>query len=446
MSDSYNSVLSVSTISTSDIVSFSILHPNIYTSNTLISRGNSSVFTYTSTGKPLWNYSMQNELTWKWRSDYSYNIKFDSQGNLFTSIGFFIAPYTDDIQFELQKFSPTGQLLGNFAIHRSESNTTDPRFNILDDNTILLVSHMENNGTQDINVMKLSTDMGILFNQTFGGNGKDAVFDYAFSQSGEVILLGLTYSNNFMMQNAFENTYMNLDDQPQVPGFVMIVDPNGQLVLSSYLINDPLLLNPVQPRSRSNLFLFMALIGFLSSFSMCYMYWKEKIHSISNWDTKKVLNEVSSLFNGNKTIGYVFWDISQDDDSVNNTPLEIPTQILGFKYFFHPVRLSILKLLSDHIKLSTVELRDSLDISWNVLNPHLLSLQENEYVSIKSDFSDGKLRKVIQITPNAITTFNEFKILLIEFLEKPGKEILLNEADEIKLKLKEKKDKLYPDG
>ena len=130
------------------------------------------------------------------------------------------------------------------------------------------------------------------------------------------------------------------------------------------------------------------------------------------------------------------------DEDLKN---EIPSELFDFKYFFHPVRISILKLLSTNVTLLTTEIKESLGVTWNEFRPHLDSLREKGFIRVSERFIDEALKNIVQMEPHTIRLFEEFSTLLVEFLDTTDKfERYVTEASKIKDGVDKKSSNLYP--
>ncbi|WP_226673453.1 SBBP repeat-containing protein [Rossellomorea aquimaris] len=85
-------------------------------------------------------------------------------------------------------------------------------------------------GVQDAFVTKINPTGSLIYSSYLGGTGQDDGSSIATDSSGNAYVTGLTFSNDFPTQNAFQGTYGGAKD-----AFVTKVDPTGSLIYSSYL-------------------------------------------------------------------------------------------------------------------------------------------------------------------------------------------------------------------
>lgn len=100
----------------------------------------------------------------------------------------------------------------------------------------------------------------------------------------------------------------------------------------------------------------------------------------------------------------------------------IPTQLMDYRYLMHPVRLSIMKLLSEEGNLTSVEVKHSLEISWGEYYSHINSLKKKEYIRVQDEFVNNTKRQVLYIEPIGLKRYGELKDLLEQFLKNSSSE------------------------
>ena len=109
---------------------------------------------------------------------------------------------------------------------------------------------------------------------------------------------------------------------------------------------------------------------------------------------KNMTKILSPIFHNQPQLIHIFGatKVFSDKKTSDEIRADIPSEILHFKYFLHPVRLSIVKLLDENMHLTTVQIRESLDITWSELSTHLGSLKKRGYIAINQEFIDGSTR------------------------------------------------------
>lgn len=127
---------------------------------------------------------------------------------------------------------------------------------------------------------------------------------------------------------------------------------------------------------------------------------------------------ISPIFENTPKLIYLFSGIKNKQNVFPEGFIqEIPSELMDYTYLLHPVRMSIVKLLTDTMSLTTIQLKDLLNVSWNDINPHVKSLKKKGYITVNKEFAEGQLNTVIRIEPIAITKYQVLKSLLMEFFD-----------------------------
>lgn len=96
---------------------------------------------------------------------------------------------------------------------------------------------------------------------------------------------------------------------------------------------------------------------------------------------------------------------------------KISKELFEFKFLLHPLRLAIMKSLSDNPQLTTTDLKNLLNISWTELSNHLKALKKKGYILTESKFIDNSVKVAITIEPNGLSAFHSLGDLLAEFFD-----------------------------
>ncbi len=86
----------------------------------------------------------------------------------------------------------------------------------------------------------------------------------------------------------------------------------------------------------------------------------------------------------------------------------IPAKLRKFGIILHPTRLSIMLILSRHLKLNAAELRKLLDVPWGTFDTHVRKLAEEGLISLGKEFSQGSPRIVLLLEPTGERLIHEF--------------------------------------
>lgn len=120
---------------------------------------------------------------------------------------------------------------------------------------------------------------------------------------------------------------------------------------------------------------------------------------------------IKELFQSQTLLYYTLVGQSRlgDKDLESNIRQGIPRNILEFKFLLHPLRLSMTKLLYENLELSSVDIKDILNISWNDYTTHTTALKKKGYINVTDRFIEGNKRQILTLEPKGI---QEYKVLL----------------------------------
>jgi len=130
---------------------------------------------------------------------------------------------------------------------------------------------------------------------------------------------------------------------------------------------------------------------------------------------KSTLDKLKELFDG-QTSQYLLLVngiLSQDREYTSGT--HIPKEIFELKFLLHPVRMSIMKLVTENPLSTSREIRERLNLSWGEFSTHIGKMKKENYLETKDQFIDGVLRQVMLATEvgnrkylKLVSTLNEF--------------------------------------
>ncbi|MCE7734644.1 MAG: hypothetical protein GPJ54_07200 [Candidatus Heimdallarchaeota archaeon] len=175
------------------------------------------------------------------------------------------------------------------------------------------------------------------------------------------------------------------------------------------------------------------LIGILFSLSAALAYYFVYLPRIKDETlhvSKTIAKEISSVFHNRPSLLYLI--LSQKNN--NPTPTEeelrksIPIEIFGYKFLMHPVRLAMTKLLFETIELTSIEMKNSLDLSWGDYSSHIKALVKQDYIYIREEFREGSVKQVLTLTDLGHKSYDELKSILFDFLSN-SPESYLNYVD-----------------
>ena len=73
----------------------------------------------------------------------------------------------------------------------------------------------------------------------------------------------------------------------------------------------------------------------------------------------------------------------------------VPRVVWSFKFFLHPTRPALMKLLYENLDLTSIDLKDILELSWNEFYSHSYSLEKKGYIIIEDKFVDNPKLQVL---------------------------------------------------
>ena len=128
---------------------------------------------------------------------------------------------------------------------------------------------------------------------------------------------------------------------------------------------------------------------------------------------------IQELFQSQSTLYFLLMGQSsiKDKHVENEIKKAIPHKIYDFKFLLQPVRLSITKVLFENIRLSSVELKEILEVSWNEYRNNITALQKKRYVDIVEGFEDAKVTQFVSLTQLGIESYKILTDLLHLFLD-----------------------------
>lgn len=128
---------------------------------------------------------------------------------------------------------------------------------------------------------------------------------------------------------------------------------------------------------------------------------------------------VKELFRSHTVLYYTLIGQNRNSEKGINDKIKesIPHDLFEFKHIFHPIRLSLMKILFESLEMTSVEIRDILDIKWNEYYSHINALKKFKLIKVEEKFKDGYLRQVVSLEPKGIEEFKTLTDLLNLFLD-----------------------------
>jgi tetratricopeptide (TPR) repeat protein len=97
-----------------------------------------------------------------------------------------------------------------------------------------------------------------------------------------------------------------------------------------------------------------------------------------------------------------------DDKGMENTS----KQLMEYKFLLNPVKLSIVKILLNHNRFPSAQLRSMLGVSWGKFSTHVDSLVKEGVIRSEKEFVDEKPRTLLTLEQKGYSYFEELRNLL----------------------------------
>lgn len=143
-------------------------------------------------------------------------------------------------------------------------------------------------------------------------------------------------------------------------------------------------------------------------------------------------NTVKRIFNGD-TSKYLLVAGNVFRDKKYGSATDVPPELFECKPLLHPLRMAMMKVLIDNPLMTSVELKEYLDLSWSEFRTQMTVLKKLKYVHVTDKFIENNVKQVISVEAYGITEFNKLSKALFEFLGSSKYELYLNSIESGKL-------------
>ncbi|OLS26073.1 MAG: hypothetical protein HeimC2_16950, partial [Candidatus Heimdallarchaeota archaeon LC_2] len=113
---------------------------------------------------------------------------------------------------------------------------------------------------------------------------------------------------------------------------------------------------------------------------------------------KTIKETLNLIFNGSIK-GYLLLasgvQKTSEDDTIGT---HIPKSLFKHKFLMHPVRLAMMKILTENQVVTSIELKNKLDLSWGEFSHHLTNMKKHHLIQIDDKFIDGITKQAITVT------------------------------------------------
>jgi DNA-binding MarR family transcriptional regulator len=83
----------------------------------------------------------------------------------------------------------------------------------------------------------------------------------------------------------------------------------------------------------------------------------------------------------------------------------------------HPIRLAMIKILYDNYKLTTIELKQILQLDKNSFHNNLNSLEKDRLIEITKELTENGITNIVELKHDTQIKYEEFTRAIIEFLD-----------------------------
>ncbi|MHA2031444.1 MAG: transcriptional regulator [Candidatus Kariarchaeaceae archaeon] len=143
--------------------------------------------------------------------------------------------------------------------------------------------------------------------------------------------------------------------------------------------------------------------------------------------------EVVNHFHSSETFeqGFLIMLAQQEDEEIFKTTRDdLPSDMSKYKFLLNPVRLNIMKLLYDNYNLSSVQIKNNLNLSWSDYSHNILALEEREYVIVQTMFQYGTKRTMVYLGDKGKEYYENLIELLHEFLQKQDEDYITSLSED----------------
>ncbi|MHA2254130.1 MAG: hypothetical protein ACXAD7_27530, partial [Candidatus Kariarchaeaceae archaeon] len=264
----------------------------------------------------------------------------------------------------------------------------------------------------DISITKISRTGEVAWSRLIKGSESEISSSILIDQNDNIIVSGVTMSADYQLVNS---PTPRTSQNSEVNGVNMRITPDGDLVLSSYLVIEETI-SPFSLPVVGMILTLFSLGGIMTYLVRSFKYGDREIIGISG-NVDKI---IAPIFEAKSSLVYLFLsqDVFKDKSIAEVFDSEVPKEIYEFKFLMNPIRLAMTKLLYENIKFTTSELKEQLGLSWNDLNNNLNAMKKKNHIHIEQHFVDGRVQQFVSLQPATITQFKFLKEMLVDFLTK----------------------------
>lgn len=356
-----------------------------------------------------------------------------------------LLPYSGNQDIYLVKINPNGNIEWSTFIGGHDSEVVQ-ELCVNKDGSVILAGFTNSDdlilknpfqeeyggGEGDLFVIQFSNEGDFQWGTYLGGSSHESQLNLLLNDQNQVIIIARTSSPEYPIKNAYNSTANGSDD-------IVITQFNkdGSVPFSSFL--GPVI--EIEFEDDKNWFnpnyITIGLLFFLGITMSTFYYLQKKPKGFPN---ESIDNIISSFTDVNPEVVYLITGANRCDLSKQlkkEFQSQVPPELYQLKFLLHPVKLSILKILSENVSITNIALKNELGISWADVNNNLKLMRNKDLLRIKDNFVDNNVRKVVYITPHGSKQFDFLRITLMDFLNIADIHKYIQEINELQ-------DTMYP--
>ncbi|MCE7733333.1 MAG: helix-turn-helix transcriptional regulator [Candidatus Heimdallarchaeota archaeon] len=140
----------------------------------------------------------------------------------------------------------------------------------------------------------------------------------------------------------------------------------------------------------------------------------------SNGRYPEVSETISNLFNNQKSLYYLFLGHRTHDINVLEKSYEasMTSAMQQYRHLLHPFRLSMMQLLYTNPKLTSIEIKERLDLSWSDYYNSIRSLEKLKLIKVFDDFDiEGSTKQFVILEEKGKVEYTEFVKVIGKYVD-----------------------------
>ncbi|OLS27176.1 MAG: hypothetical protein HeimC2_12860 [Candidatus Heimdallarchaeota archaeon LC_2] len=109
--------------------------------------------------------------------------------------------------------------------------------------------------------------------------------------------------------------------------------------------------------------------------------------------------------------------VKKEADNVLET--NIPLEMFKYKFLMNPIRLAMVKMLSVHDNLTSIQIKNSLEISWDEYYTNIKALESKSYITVDDNFDKEMRRQFVYLQKEGRQDYINLMTLLQDFADDP---------------------------